>query len=333
MKPFDLARAEVRSIYKQDIEDVEATILLILALLEDVWIEQMVDAKEEVIRFLEGFVDDKPTTELDVFSSLDPADEAGREVLTQRLLDHILALIRRRADAALDLGAERVVEDAGMALLLSGAMAVAGSVDFAGTATDALLRPAATADLKVLLRGHSTIREAEIGELVSQYLKTPVLRGAPATTPGSPLTALSAQTAQSTRQLWNDRLEQAIGVKTAAWLPQTVDLWAYRWFTIGSYRSLRQRGETEIYAHATIDGRTTPFCRSIHGRRIDIATADNQIEQHVKAVLAGDAGAMTSNWTLFPAQEVSDSGTKLGVPPYHFGCRTIPRLRVVAIPR
>lgn len=320
MNLFELAKLEVCHLCKgEDVDEVEAVILLLMALLEDVWVEQMVNAKDEVVSFLDSFVDNKPTTELDVFSSIAPGDTVSRTLLLGRLKDHVLALIQRRADAALDLASERVVRDAGEELLLAGALAAGASLDFAAGPTDALLRPAAVEDLRVLLRGHSAIREDQIRNLVDEYVKTPALRA-----PRAPV--IPGTSASTLRDLWNTKMETAIGVETAAWLPVTIDLWAYRWFTIGRYRALRQRsGPGIIVAQATIDHKTTPFCLWVDGRRIDIAFADKQLSRHLDAVMAGDVDAMMANWPLVNPRQTGDAREPIGLPPYHARCRTIPR--------
>jgi hypothetical protein len=126
-----------------------------------------------------------------------------------------------------------------------------------------------------------------------------------------------------------------VGLQSSGWIGAVTDVWAYRWFSIGAYRSLRRAGATIIVAQATRDNRTTPFCLWADGRPLNTARIDKQIERHVAAVTAGDAKLVQENWPLIDdpalltgtldAKAASRAFNGLGLPPWHFRCRTVPR--------
>lgn len=335
-----VAREELCCVMKQDIPEVEQTIMLILELLRDDWIEQMVALDDEVMLFLQRATaslqprDRGIQLEADrILGQLAPGDKLSRTELGQQIIDHVMTLIRRRGESALAAGPQRIVEAAGEQLMIDGALAAAGSLSFSYEPVDVLLRPAALEDLRTSLRAHAAMREPQIRALVATYLDDPRVRAETVlTAPGSAPTRPSLKAPPTSLRDFRAQLERALGVETTAWLPQTVDLWAYRWFNIGSYRSMRQAGITTIIAQAVIDNKTTPFCRWVNGRRINIDQADSQLARHLEAVLAGDEEAMRRNWKLLTSKEVAGQGDsfgklyqKLGLPPYHFRCRTYPR--------
>ena len=337
-----IAREDLCCLIKQDIPEVEVTIALILELLRDDWLEQMIALEDDVMLFLQRATASMQTQDQGaileagrILGLLGPRDKLSRTELGIQIIDHIMAMIRRRGEAALSAAPQRVGEAAGEQLMIDGALAVFGSLSFAHEPVDVLLRPAALEDLRVSLRSHAAMREDKIRALVATYLDDPNVRAETLlVTPRAPQRRDLLRGTPTSLQAFRAQLERALGVETAAWLPQTVDLWAYRWFTIGSYRSMRQAGITLIYAKATIDARTTPFCRWVDGRLINIDQADSQVARHLEAVLAGDEAAMRRNWTILTSKEVAGEGgsfeklfTGLGLPPYHFRCRTVPVAR------
>jgi len=323
---------------KQDVEEVEQTIAVIMALLQDVWVEQMIRAYDDVLLYLERATQGlAPNAVAEVEArrilgqyALD--DRLSRTALGLQMVDYVLRLIRRGADTALQGASERAVEAAGERLLLDGALAVAGSLSFSHEPVDVLLRPAAVEDLRQMLRGHSTLREGEIRKLVGAYLDDPRLRSTHVVVePGSAQERSLLTGPPTSREAFRAQLERAVGVDTAVWLNATVDAWAYRWFNVGRYRTLRQQGITVIYAQAVLDERTTPFCRWVDGRRINIAKADSQLRRYVHATTSGDDAEMRRVWPLLTRKEIqaepedfSRMFSKVGLPPYHFRCRTIP---------
>ena len=327
---------------KQDIPEVEGIILVILELLQDEWLNEMIRLNDDVLNYLERVAPFEPRAIAaeplaEDFLRTRPDTLSSRTELGRQIIDYIIRMVERRGEAALVTASERAVEAAADTLLFEGALAAGVLLTTPAGSIDALMREAAVEYLRMSLAGHAALREKEIRTLVSYYLddqnvrnpivelgprggqRAPVLRGKP-----KGLRDFMAQ------------LERAVGVETAAWLPQTVDLWAYRWFTIGAYRALRNAGEVAIYAQATIDSRTTPFCRWVDGRQINISRADRQVEQHVDASLAGDRERMLANWPLLTAKEVNGTPEvfakampAIGLPPYHWRCRTVPVRRAV----
>lgn len=112
------------------------------------------------------------------------------------------------------------------------------------------------------------------------------------------------------------------------------DIWAYRWFAIGGVAgtSVREDARTLIYFNnppAGPDGRTTPFCRWVHGRTAPAEDRQSQAAAYVVRILSGKDGFLraplvgndeTSSREF--ARHLSDS---IGLPPFHHRCRTVVR--------
>jgi hypothetical protein len=117
-----------------------------------------------------------------------------------------------------------------------------------------------------------------------------------------------------------------------------LDLWAYRWHSIGAFEGLvNQYGpDANIVAFNNPptgpDAKTTPFCRWVHGQVIEVKKARRQIQAFLDAVGARDATAAMEAWPILSSTEASGEGVSFEVsfrrqalPPYHFFCRTVPR--------
>jgi hypothetical protein len=116
------------------------------------------------------------------------------------------------------------------------------------------------------------------------------------------------------------------------------DLWAYRWHTIGSFNALAAREGVTIIAFnnppSGPDTRTTPFCRWVHGKVIEVRRARQQIQAYLSAVAGRDVESAKASWPVLNSQDASGEGNsfevsfrRLSLPPYHFFCRTVPVAR------
>ena len=119
-----------------------------------------------------------------------------------------------------------------------------------------------------------------------------------------------------------------------------LDLWAYRWHSIGSFEGLiAQSGPDKIIVAFNNppggpDVRTTPFCGWVHGKVISVTQARRQIQSYLAAVAQRDAPAAMAAWPVLNANDASGEGVsfevsfqRMALPPYHFFCRTVPRAR------
>ncbi len=94
---------------------------------------------------------------------------------------------------------------------------------------------------------------------------------------------------------------------------------------IGGYA---QAGIEYVQIRARMDERTTAICRSLHGRVIAVSRMMGQRAAYLDAVAAGRMDAAMSAWPMLP-DGTDFSGTptvklpdNVGLPPYHFRCRT-----------
>ena len=124
-----------------------------------------------------------------------------------------------------------------------------------------------------------------------------------------------------------------VGLNTSSWLPAVVDQWSYRWFVIGQFVSGRQAGFSELVAVAVIDGVTTKFCIWVNGRTLSVSRIQGQLDRHIRLSIGGDIEGLIGNWPMLSSQITqSESRTvlrrafaRVGMPPYHFRCRTLLR--------
>ena len=119
-----------------------------------------------------------------------------------------------------------------------------------------------------------------------------------------------------------------------------LDLWAYRWHSIGSFEGLvAQSGPDKIIIAVNNppggpDARTTPFCRWVHGQVISVTQARRQMQGYLAAIAQRDVTAAKAAWPILNASDASGEGVsfevsfqRMALPPYHFFCRTVPRAR------
>ena len=114
----------------------------------------------------------------------------------------------------------------------------------------------------------------------------------------------------------------------------------YRWRNVGAAIVAQRLGKTLVAFNNPPfgpDARTSSFCRWVHGRKLDPRALDTQ----VRRVRAGRSPeGIREAWPFvgnFPVSAGPDEFARrantlmpegLGLPPYHFGCRT--QVRVAA---
>ncbi len=125
---------------------------------------------------------------------------------------------------------------------------------------------------------------------------------------------------------WPERLVKVFDDATGSEL--LADSWAYRWDRIGEVLALEAAGVTYAIARATIDDRTTAFCRWVDGRRVSVRRLVQRVERYTEAVRIGDAGKAAAAWPLLSwkrgatPDDFRGDFARLGPPPYHRRCRT-----------
>jgi hypothetical protein len=117
-------------------------------------------------------------------------------------------------------------------------------------------------------------------------------------------------------------------------LRNAVDTWGYRWYNIGLFEgqvsALRTAEVIVAFNNPPMgpDRRTTPFCRSVHGRVLSVTHVRAQMASYLSAIAVGDATAAKAAWRLRSGEEAlraSPPTANIGLPPYHFRCRTVTR--------
>lgn len=108
----------------------------------------------------------------------------------------------------------------------------------------------------------------------------------------------------------------------------TADTIATKTRELGRVAGYEQAGVKYLEVRAHIDSRTTPICRSMHGRLIRLETVTRQRERYLAAIERGHMEAAKAAWPMFDATMAFAGGTKtlpenVGLPPYHFRCRTV----------
>lgn len=97
---------------------------------------------------------------------------------------------------------------------------------------------------------------------------------------------------------------------------------------IGRVTGYQRAGIQRVQIRAHLDERTTPCCRQLHGRVIEVDTLVGQRDAYFEASSRGDKLAMAEIWTMHgKSVDLSNTPTRdlkgVGSPPYHYRCRTI----------
>lgn len=97
---------------------------------------------------------------------------------------------------------------------------------------------------------------------------------------------------------------------------------------IGRVTGYERAGIQKVQIRANLDEHTTPCCRQLHGRVIEVETLVRQRDAYFAASVRGDKLAMADIWTMHgKGANLSNVRTRdlkgVGSPPYHYRCRTI----------
>lgn len=128
-----------------------------------------------------------------------------------------------------------------------------------------------------------------------------------------------------------DRLREmfdGIEERGMAYWQLTADTIATKTRELGRVAGYEQAAVRYLEVRAHIDERTTPICRSMHGRLIRLETVQRQRDRYLSAIERGNMEAAKAAWPMFDARMAFAGGTKVlppnvGLPPYHFRCRTV----------
>lgn len=319
---YSLAKAAFTACcLKQDVPEVEAVIGLLQRPLEALWRRRLQEALGVAVDRLRELEDELPTSAVDGLALV----QGSRGKRNERLLvAAFLAALDDAARAPMPARIEALLTRATEELLQDGARSQSLTLDLA---REPLARAAARADLRTLIAGRLATRQQELREQVEEFLRSKRAR-----TPALPgdITEPAPGFRASNLQEWLERNTKLVGLDTSEWLPAVVDQWAYRWFVVGQFLSGVQAGFTELIASAVIDGKTTPFCRWVNGRVLSVRGAQLQLDRHTRAALQNDIESLMDNWPMLSSKVVqSESPSDLrrafasvGLPPYHFLCRT-----------
>lgn len=308
---------------KQDVPEVEAIIRILTPAVEDFWERALGEAVVAAERQLDSLEDELPTASVDAVTFAAIRNERDRTL--DILVAVFLSIIEQGSTAQLGLSIEQAIIRSVEELMTDGGRSLNFNIDLA---REPAFRQAAREDLRTLLKGRVDTRKREIRRagrefLTSRRARTPARPGDILDPPRPPLRAASLQQ-------WRQQLREVVGLAGPQWIPQIVDQWAYRWFSIGQFRAARQAGVLEFIARAVLDDRTTPFCRWVDGRRLRLSRLENQVERHIRASIANDIEALAANWPMLPSSIVGGNDrrafarafARVGLPPYHFRCRT-----------
>lgn len=308
---------------KADIPEVAAITAIITPLAEAHWEGVAGDAIAELEAGLLALEDELPTPDIDAL-----ARDDRRRGLLRELVAAFLLSLQVGISAPFSPARQEAVRSASRRLALQGARSLGLTLDPSQGPAQAAIA-ASERDLIVILQGRLSGRLRGVEAHVTEFLTN---RAARTLAPAAPLPTLTG--AATSRQAWRTQLRGLLGLEGAPWVPQSVDVWAYRWFNVGAFLGARQAGVSTLIAvnnpPAGPDARTTPFCRFVHGRVISIGRAQLQVDRYVRASLQADGDGMMSAWPLLSsraarngdAQDFQRSFVSLGLPPYHFFCRT-----------
>ncbi|WP_126457832.1 hypothetical protein [Sulfuritortus calidifontis] len=127
-----------------------------------------------------------------------------------------------------------------------------------------------------------------------------------------------------------DRLRQAfdgIEERGMVYWQLTADTIATKTRELARVGGYEQAGVRYVEVRAHMDHRTTPICRSLHGRLIPIGHLQTQRDRYLDAISRGNMEAAKNAWPMMDAAQDVGGGKVLpgniGLPPYHFRCRTV----------
>ncbi len=308
----------VQALYKEngDIAEVQAIIALLEPQLLGFWAVIVREALEDLLERLQALDDQLPTSAVDVLV----IEDKRRDDLKEELLLAFFLLIESRVVQPPSRGLQRALREGIAELLTDGARSVGATFPTA-TAAGTLLPPVAEADILMLLRGHLQRSKPELLIHLEDFLENRLAR--------EKIQTVAVEGSISSLNEWIDKARKILSITGETFIPQVVDMWAYRWYSIGAFTGAKTLGVKALRLQNPLDRKTTPFCRWVHGRLISIERAESQIEEYAKAVGKGDLDAAMAAWpmTRFKSSaginDFAHRFEELGLPPYHFYCRTV----------
>lgn len=284
---------------KQDIPEVEAVLGELLAKIRPLWRRRLRAAVEQAIGSLQELEDFTPT------EGIDGLRKDNEKLLAALFYDTLLRAARQPLStrAAVD------VSQGAVELLRAGAGSTSLSLDLG---QEPLLRQAARQDVANLLAARIELREPEIKNLATDFL-----------------TRRATRTAGI--EDWVRAVAKEVGLDDVAqWTSLALDQWGYRWYVLGQFTAGLQNDLPVLKAVAVRDNRTTSFCLWVNGRAIAVPRARQQVQTHLRAALEGNQERMLQNWPMLPSQLIRSGEpadfqrafVRVGLPPYHFRCRT-----------
>lgn len=125
-------------------------------------------------------------------------------------------------------------------------------------------------------------------------------------------------------------LQRVLGLGEAAprYFSAAADAFAYRWYSMGALAAAAAAGIEELqYLNnppAGPDARTTPLCRSLHGRRFTVSVSSESALEYLQSISRYGHGFTNSAFVPADAEWPASLGPPgLGIPPFHPRCRTI----------
>jgi hypothetical protein len=132
---------------------------------------------------------------------------------------------------------------------------------------------------------------------------------------------------QTYEQLAAALREAMVGVHEAGmrYWELAADTMATKTREMGRISGYQQAGVRYVQVQARLDERTTPLCRSLHGRLIRLETVVAQRDRYLEAAARGRLDMAREVWPLGDAQVAIHGALpeNVGLPPYHYRCRTI----------
>jgi len=152
---------------------------------------------------------------------------------------------------------------------------------------------------------------------------------------------------QSSRKEVYWQLKEELGIifnKSDAYWNLLADHMITKTKEIGRVTGYEQAGAEVVRVKAILDDRTTEICRRLHGQVISVKDLRKQVDNYFKAAKKHDKEAIKKFWPMYSDKDAKKKlssqqkvnsqikAGKLGLPPYHFGCRTITVVEFMARP-
>ncbi len=327
MNEFHLATCALCA--KASIPEVEAVIRLLDPFVQSELRQIATAVYRELLDRLDALSDDLGAADVDALV------QAGkdRDDVLAAILAGLLVVIEQGYGAFVSGAFRERVEDGVDELFAFAAREV--GLPFEGPQAD-LLRQAAVFQLDALLRETVLGHQIELRSLLESFLTT----AGPRAMASAILSAAAGDSGMSREEF---QVELASLLAPGGSAASTLDAWAYLWQNAAAVTASAAGGFRAFQAIAVGgkvgDGRTTAFCRWVHGRIIPLSRLQPQLAALQRTGLEGRASAILPVWP-FLDPETARHGNELqfeqffrraGLSPYHWGCRT--RVRPIRISR